>query len=179
MLNNTSTIIAALLPNIRATVARIVGERNPDAIDDLVNDTVVRLLAGGLDRCDGRASAKSWVTICARNVCIDYVRTSYVKQGHDTINMTDYEALDYADNAVNSTMGIQLDGEGEDVAERSYEASKLEDAMSKLLSAQEQTFIKAIADGATLDAAVCEAGLSWSRPTATRRHRAIRELLSA
>jgi len=178
MLNANQTI-TALLPAIRATVARIVGERNETMIDDLVNDTVVRLLSGGLDRCDGRASAKSWVTICARNVCLDYVRTSYVKRGHDSINMVDFTPSSEGNEGDSESQGLVLDGEGAEVAERSYEAAKLEAAMSKLLSAQECIFIRELADGATLDEAVATAGTGWSRPTATRRHKAIRELLSA
>ena len=86
MLNANQTI-TALLPAIRSTVARIVGEKNESMIDDLVNDTVVRLLSGSLERCNGTASMKSWVTICARNVCLDFVRTSYVKRGHDSLSI--------------------------------------------------------------------------------------------
>jgi RNA polymerase sigma factor (sigma-70 family) len=178
MLNHNDTI-TALLPAIRATVARIVGERNECMIDDLVNDTVVRLLSGSLERCNGKASLKSWVTICARNVCLDYVRTSYVKRGHDSINMTDYVADKDDDGGSEGSGGLVLDGEGQDVAERSAESLKLQAAMTELLTAQERVFILALADGASLDEAVATAGTGWSRPTATRRRQAIRELLSA
>jgi RNA polymerase sigma factor (sigma-70 family) len=181
MLNQTpNEIISLLLPSIRATVGRIVGEKNAGMVDDLVNDTVVRLLAGGLDRCDGRASAKSWVTICARNVCLDYVRTSYVKRSHVGVCTTGINEpkKDAGEGAKGTFHGLILDGEGEEDAERAYEAHKLQAAMAELLSAEEQTFIFAIADGASLEEAVCAAGLPWSKATASRRHKAIRALLS-
>ena len=144
MLNDTNNDkILSLLPAIRATVAKILNVKDADAIEDVTNDVVVRLLSGAMDKCDGRASLKSWATITARNVALNHLNRHSVSKAHKSVNVTGTTS----DDDDQGTSGVMLAGDDQNGIERALESSRLADAMSALLSAQEQTFLVARAEG--------------------------------
>lgn len=164
--NNNNNEITSLLPAIRATVAKVIGASRPDMIDDVVSDTVVKLLSGGLDRCDGRASLKTWATITAKNTALDAIGHSRCKRGHDTIDQD-------SDSDEGAAAPIQLVS-GVASQERALEASRLLAAIDAL-EASERTMMLAIADGATPTEAGRLVGLGHSQ--AARKVASLREQL--
>jgi len=171
MLNDINTEILSVLPAIRATVARFARDANKSEIEDLVNDVVVKLLSGGLEARDGRASLKSWATITARNTAIDCNRLRRVSIGHDSVSSNDATSENGGDGE-QSNMGIVLEGaDGREVVESAIEASRLADAMASILDATEQAFIGAILEGEFPSNAGASVG--WSRVQTSRKQPAI------
>jgi RNA polymerase sigma factor (sigma-70 family) len=162
-MSNSKTVLA-LLPAIRATCAKYL-RSNPSQIDDSVNDTVVRLLSGSLEACNGEASLKTWATITARSVALDYLKAS-ASNGHESVNATD-AASD--DDSV--SLGTVLTGvDGRNVAERALQVAQLQAAM-KVLSADDRTFVELIAAGHVDSKA--GASLGWSKVATCRKRKAI------
>jgi RNA polymerase sigma factor (sigma-70 family) len=181
MLNNNETI-TAVLPAIRLTVARFVPRTamgRDEMIEDLTNDVVVKLLAGGLDKCDGRASAKSWATIVARNTVLDSIRLHRNAKAHTDTNHSDFvpNTDSLSEGESNTYHGTIIAGpDGQEVAEAAIENSRLQAAMLALLDAQECSFMIALARG--VDAKTAGEANGWSKATSSRRKAAILATLS-
>lgn len=169
-MSNTKSNLAiiALLPAIRGTVAKILGPFST-SIDDIVNDTVVSLLAGGMERHDGRASLKGYACRAARNKALNHKTRACNRMGHDSVNGTDYDKGE--DSAPEGVILGGVDGRIE--LERAQEASDLTRAMATvaagraLLSADEQAFMDALETGVKIKDAGSLVG--WTPVQATRR----------
>jgi RNA polymerase sigma factor (sigma-70 family) len=169
MLNANETI-AALLPKIERTVTKILGRTHGADIGDVVNDTVCALLAGGLERHEGRASLAAYAMTSAQNNAIDFLKR-HRNHGHKSVSATD-ETADEGE-----TCGITLEGpDGRNVVARQSEQAALTYALDHLLDADEAAFMAALLTGKTATEAGAAQG--WSKPTASRRQKELTAYLA-
>lgn len=171
MLNKqTTSKVISLYPHILATVAKVLGTQHPE-VEDIAHDVVARLLAGGLESYDGRASLKSYATTAARNTAINCRKVAR-NQGHESINATDYMDSDTPSLAY----GITLEGpDGRAEIERMGAHRALESALVVCLDDSEQTFITALRNGD--DCRDAGALVGWSPAKATRQRNQLAERL--
>jgi RNA polymerase sigma factor (sigma-70 family) len=168
MLNNET--IENLLGAITGTVGRIMGRKYAADVEDIANDTMVALVAGGLERHNGTASLKAYAMTSARNNAIDFMKR-HRNKNHDSVSATDETAGE------GETCGVTLEGpDGRNTVERSSQESALEFALECLLDAQESRFMTALLAGATATAAGKAEG--WSKPTASRRQKELTAYLA-
>ena len=164
MLNANETI-ESLLPAIERTVAKIMGRTHAADVGDVVNDTVIALLSGGLERHEGRASLRAYAMTSAQNKALHFLKR-HRNHGHASISHTDCQAGE------DDNPGQVLTGQdGRHTVERAEMAAGLTFAVEVLLEGEEATFMQALLAGESNEAAAKAAG--WSPAKGTRQRKAL------
>jgi len=168
MLNANETI-TELLPAITGTVARILRNR-PSDVGEVVNDSIVKMLSGGLERYESRGALKAYAMTSAKNQALDYLKASRNK-GHTSINPTDESAEEGA------TVGLTLTGDDGRVAVQRAEAfAGLNFALECVLETDESEFMADLLQGAPQAEAGARQG--WSPAKATRKRQELTAYLN-
>jgi RNA polymerase sigma factor (sigma-70 family) len=168
MLNANDTI-TELLPAITGTVARILGTRSAD-VGEVVNDCIVRMLSGGLERYESRGALRAYAMTSAKNQALDYLKAAR-NNGHTSINPTDDQGDDGA------PVGLTLTGaDGRVAVERSEAMAGLNFALECVLEADESEFMTDLLQGMAQADAGAKQG--WSPATATRRRKELTDYLN-
>jgi len=168
MLDANETI-TELLPAITGTVAKVLGPHRSADVGEVVNDSVVRMLSGGLERFESRGKLRAYAMTSARNQAIDYLRAARNK-GHESISATD-ESGDEGE-----TTGLVLAGvDGRATVERSEAQAALNFALECVLESDESEFMSDLLQGVTQADAGAKQG--WSAATATRRRKDLTDYL--
>jgi RNA polymerase sigma factor (sigma-70 family) len=168
MLNRT-LLTSEVLRSMRGAAGSVLGRSMPHAVDDCVNNAVVKVLEGISTFDATRGDFKGWASVIARNEARNYSKRKH-NHGHDSETAFD----DHGEAVALTETLIGDDGRME--ATRSEESQWLAMALATL-SAEERAFILAINDGM----GQTEAGalVGWSPATATRRRKAIAAKLAA
>jgi RNA polymerase sigma factor (sigma-70 family) len=177
MLNANETI-TELLPAITGTVAKILRNRQPEDIGEVVNDCIVRMLSGGLERYESRGALRSYAMTAAKNQALDYLKAARNK-GHDSINPTDTSVPSEAASGDHNAdrLGVTLTGvDGREVVEREQAMAGLNFALECVLEADESEFMADLLRGVSQADAGAKQG--WSPATATRRRKELTDYLN-
>lgn len=170
MLNANETI-TELLPAITGTVAKILRNRQPEDVGEVVNDCIVRMLSGGLDRYESRGALKAYAMTSAKNQALDYLKAAR-NNGHASINPTDESGEDGG-----TPVGLTLTGDDGRVAVQRAEAEAgLAFALECLLETDESEFMADLLQGMNQADAGTKQG--WSPATATRRRKELTAYLN-
>lgn len=165
---NTNEIIESLLPAITGTVGRILKNRSHD-VGEVVNDCVVRMLSGGLDRFESRGALKAYAMTAAKNQALDYLKASRNK-GHNSISPTDDSGEE------NEATGLVLTGDdGRLAVQRAEQMASLGFALECVLEADESEFMGDLLQGMAQAEAGAKQG--WSPATTVRRRKELTAFL--
>jgi DNA-directed RNA polymerase specialized sigma24 family protein len=169
MLNNET--IKFLLPYIKGTVAKVLGKRLDHNIEDVVNDTLAALSAGGLERFEGRSSLKAYAMTSAKNNAVNF-KARMRNHGHESVDHTDGGSDQGAEYVGNMLEGCN----GQLTVERSAKATSLAFALECLLDTDEAEFMQAMLTGTTAGDAATQVG--WSAAKGSRKRKALTAYLA-
>ena len=157
-------ITAELLKMMRGAVVKAAGVLTGAAIDDVVQDAVVRILTHAETYDWTRGEFPSWACRIAANLARNWRKAS-ANNGHES-TLGSVDEADESSDLVDTLIG----SDGRHDVSRASDLSWLAAAM-ETLAADERMFLNNIADG--MGQTEAGATLGWSPATSTRRYRSI------
>lgn len=168
MLNANDTI-TELLPAITGTVGRILKNRSHD-VGEVVNDCIVKMLSGGLERFESRGALKAYAMTSAKNQALDYLKSAR-NNGHTSVSPTDDSGEE------GEATGLVLTGnDGRATVERSEQMAALNFALECVLESEESEFMADLLQG--MPQAEAGAKQGWSPATTVRRRKELTDYLN-
>jgi RNA polymerase sigma factor (sigma-70 family) len=159
-------ITAELLKTMRGAVVKAAGVLTGQAIDDVVQDAVVRILTHAETYDWTKGEFVSWACRIAANLARNWRKAS-ANNGHESsCGGSDEASYDESSDLVDTLIG----SDGRHDVSRASDLSWLAAAM-ETLAADERMFLNNIADG--MGQTEAGATLGWSPATSTRRYRSI------